>query len=106
MDNLNKYIDEIKANLNSLLTNESSKETIDKIANTSKVLDTVADLYNNQTEELTNMKTDYISLVKNIGLKTDKVESDIQPEPISFESFSNEWLAKDKNSKETLLWEN
>ena len=94
MDNLNKYIDEIKANLNSLLTNESSKETIDKIANTSKVLDTVADLYNNQTEELTNMKTDYISLVKNIGLKTDKVESDIQPEPITFESFTNEWLSK------------
>lgn len=97
MDNLNKYIDEIKANLNSLLTNESSKETIDKIANTSKVLDTVADLYNNQTEELTNMKTDYISLVKNIGLKTDKVESDIQPEPITFESFTNEWLSKNKN---------
>ena len=96
MDNLNKYIDEIKANLNSLLTNESSKETIDKIANTSKVLDTVADLYNNQTEELTNMKTDYISLVKNIGLKTDKVESDIQPEPITFESFTNEWLSKNK----------
>ena len=94
MDNLNKYIDEIKANLNSLLTNESSKETIDKIANTSKVLDTVVDLYNNQTEELTNMKTDYISLVKNIGLKTDKVESDIQPEPITFESFTNEWLSK------------
>ena len=97
MDNLNKYIDEIKENLNSLLTNESSKETIDKIANTSKVLDTVADLYNNQTEELTNMKTDYISLVKNIGLKTDKVESDIQPEPITFESFTNEWLSKNKN---------
>ena len=97
MDNLNKYIDEIKANLNSLLTNESSKETIDKIANTSKVLDTVVDLYNNQTEELTNMKTDYISLVKNIGLKTDKVESDIQPEPITFESFTNEWLSKNKN---------
>ena len=96
MDNLNKYIDEIKENLNSLLTNESSKETIDKIANTSKVLDTVADLYNNQTEELTNMKTDYISLVKNIGLKTDKVESDIQPEPITFESFTNEWLSKNK----------
>ena len=96
MDNLNKYIDEIKANLNSLLTNESSKETIDKIANTSKVLDTVADLYNNQTEELTNMKTDYISLVKNIGLKTDKVENDIQPEPITFESFTNEWLSKNK----------
>lgn len=96
MDNLNKYIDEIKSNLNSLLTNESSKETIDKIANTSKVLDTVADLYNNQTEELTNMKTDYISLVKNIGLKTDKVESDIQPEPITFESFTNEWLSKNK----------
>ena len=96
MDNLNKYIDEIKANLNSLLTNESSKETIDKIANTSKVLDTVVDLYNNQTEELTNMKTDYISLVKNIGLKTDKVESDIQPEPITFESFTNEWLSKNK----------
>ena len=94
MDNLNKYIDEIKANLNSLLTNESSKETIDKIANTSKVLDTVADLYNNQTEELTNMKTDYISLVKNIGLKTDKVESDLQPEPITFDSFTNEWLSK------------
>ena len=97
MDNLNKYIDEIKENLNSLLTNESSKETIDKIANTSKVLDTVVDLYNNQTEELTNMKTDYISLVKNIGLKTDKVESDIQPEPITFESFTNEWLSKNKN---------
>ena len=97
MDNLNKYIDEIKANLNSLLTNESSKETIDKIANTSKVLDTVADLYNNQTEELTNMKTDYISLVKNIGLKTDKVENDIQPESITFESFTNEWLSKNKN---------
>ena len=96
MDNLNKYIDEIKENLNSLLTNESSKETIDKIANTSKVLDTVADLYNNQTEELTNMKTDYISLVKNIGLKKDKVESDIQPEPITFESFTNEWLSKNK----------
>ena len=97
MDNLNKYIDEIKANLNSLLTNESSKETIDKIANTSKVLDTVVDLYNNQTEELTNMKTDYISLVKNIGLETDIVESDVQPEPITFESFTNEWLSKNKN---------
>ena len=43
------------------------------------------------------MKTDYISLVKNIGLKTDKVESDIQPEPITFESFTNEWLSKNKN---------
>lgn len=98
MNSIAEYLKTIKDSLNELLTNESSKDTIDKIADISKSLDTVNSEYNKRAQELSEMKSDYIDLVKHTGFKSqdDLGNNDIQPEEISFDDFVGQWLDKNK----------
>ena len=86
--NYMESVNKIKESINSYLTNESSKEEIDKITYASSLLDKMAEAYNNQSKELSEMKDSYIKMVKTTGYSlSHSKEEDVSPKEYTVSEF-------------------
>lgn len=71
MKNFDKYLEQLKGGLNEFITPEQNKETVDKIASFSSIIDNMQAEYNSVQDEYNELKNDYIKVVKNQSFKVD-----------------------------------
>lgn len=99
----NETITQIKEGLKGFLTTESTKEQVDKIAELDKLVDTTVTDYNKVANDYSNLKTDYINVIKNSGFKSDKDPGEVSPptnKNINIDTFISDFIAnKNKENK-------
>ena len=93
-----KILGETKSQLKGMLTQESSQEQINLIADLDKKLDELQEAFNQKTQENESLKNDLIASVKSTGFKVNGnsgYDEDIQGEtPKSLDEIMVEELQK------------
>lgn len=77
MNEFEKLLSEIKAQLKASLTNESSQDDIQRISNIDKSLDLLSESYKDKEKEVMTYKDMVIDQVKSTGFKVDGASNDI-----------------------------
>ena len=77
MNEFEKLLSEIKAQLKASLTNESSQDDIQRISNIDKSLDLLSESYKDKEKEVMTYKDMVIDQVKSTGFKVDGTSNDI-----------------------------
>ena len=95
MNDFVKILGETKAQLKSLITKESSQETIKAITDIDSKLDSLNAAFTEKTQENESLKDDLIASVKNTGFKVNNSSIDdtgIDQNPKSIEDILQEEL--------------
>ena len=98
MDKFTEALARTKELVNSLLTKESPKETIDLVANVNTELDSMKAEHETLAKDKTDIQELYIGLVKKSG-STEKPKEDEPETPKSLEEFGLEAKQKESGGK-------
>lgn len=69
MADINKVINDLKSGLNEFITQDMSKEQVDKLAGLGNLIDQVKTEYDTVNQGYASLKDDYIKVIKNTSFK-------------------------------------
>lgn len=94
---MTKY-DELNEQLANLLTEDASKEQIEKIAVIKNTVDKLAEESAKQEAEYKDLLKDYSSVIKASAFNTDKTKADEGTKEVNLDNFFNDWANKNNLS--------